>query len=156
MSDLLRKYLKDYIVFNETDVDIAISKGEATLSNLRLKPGALDALNLPIEVQFGYIGEMRLKIPFSNLSQVRCVGCFRIVLLRICSMSACQLSGCTLPPRARVSSLASSSSPLRDAHHAGAVRGRGRPRFSRRALASAPRRRPARRQRRSGTCHTRQ
>ena len=71
VSDLLRKYLKDYIVFNESDVDIAISKGEATLSNLRLKPGALDALNLPIEVHFGYIGEMRLKIPFSNLSQAR-------------------------------------------------------------------------------------
>jgi vacuolar protein sorting-associated protein 13A/C len=40
---------------------------------MRLKPGSLDGLNLPIEVQFGYIGELRLTIPFSNLSKEPCV-----------------------------------------------------------------------------------
>jgi hypothetical protein len=43
------------------------------LTNLRLKPGALDILNLPISVQHGYLGELRLKIPFSNLSSEPCV-----------------------------------------------------------------------------------
>jgi vacuolar protein sorting-associated protein 13A/C len=42
--------------------------GHAELSDLALKKGALDALDLPITVKKGVIGKLVITIPWKNLS----------------------------------------------------------------------------------------
>ncbi|RCH94872.1 hypothetical protein CU097_000818, partial [Rhizopus azygosporus] len=46
---------------------IGMWKGEVNLSNLKLRKDALDKLDLPISVSEGYLGELKLVIPWSNL-----------------------------------------------------------------------------------------
>ncbi|KAJ1986508.1 Vacuolar protein sorting-associated protein 13 [Dimargaris cristalligena] len=68
VTNLLNKFLGDYVANLETDqLKIGIWHGDVKLHNLQLKREALDKFNLPIDVLEGYIGELVLKIPWSNL-----------------------------------------------------------------------------------------
>ncbi|KAJ1978459.1 Vacuolar protein sorting-associated protein 13 [Dimargaris xerosporica] len=68
VANLLNKFLGDYVANLETDqLKIGVWQGDAKLNNLRLKREALDKFDLPIDVHQGYIGELILKIPWSNL-----------------------------------------------------------------------------------------
>jgi hypothetical protein len=69
VTSLLRRYLGDYIDdIKEEDIQVAVTSGEAVIRNLRLKPSALDFMDMPIEVVHGFVGQLRLKIPFTSLS----------------------------------------------------------------------------------------
>ncbi|KAJ1653989.1 Vacuolar protein sorting-associated protein 13 [Dispira simplex] len=68
VANLLNKFLGDYVANLETDqLKIGIWHGDVKLNNLQLRKEALDKFNLPIDVHEGYIGELVLKIPWSNL-----------------------------------------------------------------------------------------
>jgi vacuolar protein sorting-associated protein 13A/C len=41
--------------------------GELVLQNLRLNPTSLRKLNLPVQISHGYVGSLRVKIPWSRL-----------------------------------------------------------------------------------------
>ncbi|OAD68026.1 hypothetical protein PHYBLDRAFT_57710 [Phycomyces blakesleeanus NRRL 1555(-)] len=68
VSTLLNKVLGAYVSnLNYNQLQIGIWSGEVVLRNLRLKREALDKLNLPVDVLHGYLGELTLTIPWSNL-----------------------------------------------------------------------------------------
>jgi vacuolar protein sorting-associated protein 13A/C len=48
---------------------ISIYAGNVVLKNLRLKPGALEELDLPITVQGGLLGSLTLKVPWNALGR---------------------------------------------------------------------------------------
>lgn len=52
---------------NYDQLKIGMWKGEVNLRNLKLRRDALDKLDLPINVSEGYLGELTLIIPWSNL-----------------------------------------------------------------------------------------
>lgn len=83
---LLRTFIGEYIEdIKEDDMTIGVLKGEVLLKNLAMRAGALDFLELPVTgtsqrwsrdlfefslfftVVKGFIGEIKLKIPFSNM-----------------------------------------------------------------------------------------
>jgi len=66
VANVLNRFLGAY-VSNLEDLNIAIWTGNVVLRNLQLKKEALDKFNLPIDVLEGYLGELTLKIPWSNL-----------------------------------------------------------------------------------------
>ena len=51
LNTVLSKYVKK---FNKDEVDLSVWRGEAKLTNVELKPDALDFLNLPIAIRVGY------------------------------------------------------------------------------------------------------
>jgi len=64
----LNKYLGQYVYnVDASALSISIFKGSVELHNLRLKPEALNSLNLPITVKSGLLGSLKLKVPWSNL-----------------------------------------------------------------------------------------
>ncbi|KAI9279983.1 hypothetical protein BY458DRAFT_470198 [Sporodiniella umbellata] len=66
--NILNQFLKDYVSnLNYDQLKIGIWNGEVNLSNLKLRKDALDKLDLPISVSEGYIGDVTLVIPWSNL-----------------------------------------------------------------------------------------
>ena len=68
VSQILQRILGQYVENIDTDMlNISVWKGELTLENLRLKRGALDALNIPVTVTRGILGKIVLKIPWSRL-----------------------------------------------------------------------------------------
>ncbi|CAO3651068.1 unnamed protein product [Cunninghamella blakesleeana] len=68
VSTLLNWFLGAYVSnLNYNQLQIGIWSGEVVLRNLKLKREALDKLNLPIDVLEGYLGELTLNIPWSNL-----------------------------------------------------------------------------------------
>lgn len=68
VSALLNKFLGAYIEnFDPTQLNVGIWNGDVKLKNLRLRKDALDALDLPIDVSFGQLGELTLYIPWSSL-----------------------------------------------------------------------------------------
>jgi len=65
---VLNRFLGAYVSNLEVNqLNIAIWTGDVVLRNLQLKKEALDKFNLPIDVLEGYIGELTLNIPWSNL-----------------------------------------------------------------------------------------
>jgi hypothetical protein len=48
---------------------IGVWRGDAQLSNLRLRPGALVPGKLPLVVHSGRIGRLTVQVPWANLSQ---------------------------------------------------------------------------------------
>jgi len=68
VASLLNRFLGMYVKnFDPKQLNVAIWSGDVTLRNLELRREALDQLHLPINVVEGYLGELTLQIPWSNL-----------------------------------------------------------------------------------------
>lgn len=71
IGSLLTKYLGEYIEgISSESLKLSIWSGDVKLTNLvrvfsiikQLKPDALKALNLPIEIKAGFVGNLTLKV----------------------------------------------------------------------------------------------
>lgn len=68
VATLLNRLLGAYIEnFDSKQLNIGIWSGDVRLKNLKLKKESLDKFHLPLDVKFGYLGELTLQIPWSNL-----------------------------------------------------------------------------------------
>lgn len=68
MASLLNRFLGMYIRnFDPGQLKVGIWSGDVKLRNLELRKEALDQLKLPVNVVEGHLGELTLKIPWSNL-----------------------------------------------------------------------------------------
>ncbi|TVY16543.1 Vacuolar protein sorting-associated protein 13 [Lachnellula arida] len=68
VSSLLNRFLGMYIRnFDPGQLKVGIWGGDVTLRDLELRREALDQLKLPINVVEGHLGQLTLKIPWSNL-----------------------------------------------------------------------------------------
>ncbi|EDW71988.1 uncharacterized protein Dwil_GK10679 [Drosophila willistoni] len=66
--DILNKVLGDYIEnLDRNQLKIGIWGGDVVLQNLRIRDNALDDLDLPVQLVYGYLGKLVLKIPWKNL-----------------------------------------------------------------------------------------
>ncbi|KAM8714231.1 hypothetical protein ACLKA7_014379 [Drosophila subpalustris] len=66
--DVLNKVLGDYIEnLDHKQLKIGIWGGDVVLSNLKIRENALDDLDLPVQLIYGYLGKLVLKIPWKNL-----------------------------------------------------------------------------------------
>ncbi len=52
---------------NTSQLNLSVLAGDVKLKNLRLKKAALDKFNLPVDVVEGFLGDLTLTIPWSNL-----------------------------------------------------------------------------------------
>ncbi|SCW01107.1 LAFE_0D05226g1_1 [Lachancea fermentati] len=67
-ANLLNRILGSYVEnFDSKQLNVGIWSGDVKLKNLKLKKESLDALNLPIDVRFGFLGELTLVVPWSSL-----------------------------------------------------------------------------------------
>ncbi|KAK7309084.1 hypothetical protein RJT34_05549 [Clitoria ternatea] len=67
---LLQKYLGNYVRgLSKEALKISVWKGDVELKNMQLKPEALNALKLPVKVKAGFLGSVKLKVPWSRLGQ---------------------------------------------------------------------------------------
>ncbi|ROW06980.1 hypothetical protein VMCG_04047 [Cytospora schulzeri] len=68
VAGLLNRFLGMYVKnFDPAQLKVGIWSGDVKLRNLELRKEALDQLKLPINVAEGYLGELTLVIPWSNL-----------------------------------------------------------------------------------------
>ncbi|KAJ3192438.1 hypothetical protein HK101_006567 [Irineochytrium annulatum] len=68
VASVVNKFLGDYVANLETkQLSIGIWQGDVVLHNLRLRREALDKFNLPVDVLEGYLGDLTLSIPWSDL-----------------------------------------------------------------------------------------
>ncbi|CUM64753.1 uncharacterized protein PRCAT00002364001 [Priceomyces carsonii] len=68
VANLLNRFLGSYVEnFDSKQLNIGIWSGDVKLRNLKLKKESLDKFKLPVDVKCGYIGELTLQIPWSNL-----------------------------------------------------------------------------------------
>ena len=68
ITGLLTKHLGWLVEdLNEDSLKIGVFGGDVVLNNLRVKPSALEFLDLPVQVKAGFVGELRLKIPWNSL-----------------------------------------------------------------------------------------
>jgi len=68
VSDLLVKYLGQYLKdFNKENLRIGIWSGDVVLENLEIREDALNQLNVPFGIKKGFLGKLRLKVPWKNL-----------------------------------------------------------------------------------------
>lgn len=65
LNTVLSKYVKK---FNKDQVDLSTWRGEAKLTNVEIKPDALDFLNLPIAISVGYAGKIFLQVDWKHLN----------------------------------------------------------------------------------------
>lgn len=54
---------------NKEALKISVWKGDVELTNMQLKPEALNALKLPVKVKAGFLGSVKLTVPWSRLGQ---------------------------------------------------------------------------------------
>ncbi|KAM7253912.1 hypothetical protein ACFE04_031594 [Oxalis oulophora] len=67
---LLQRYLGNYVRgLNKEALKISVWQGDVELTNMQLKPDALNALKLPVKVKAGFLGSVKLKVPWSRLGQ---------------------------------------------------------------------------------------
>ncbi|XVF52445.1 hypothetical protein PTKIN_Ptkin05aG0018700 [Pterospermum kingtungense] len=67
---LLQRYLGNYVRgLNKEALKISVWQGDVELTNMQLKPEALNALKLPVKVKAGFLGSVKLKVPWSRLGQ---------------------------------------------------------------------------------------
>ncbi|XP_022737877.1 uncharacterized protein LOC111290709 isoform X2 [Durio zibethinus] len=67
---LLQRYLGNYVRgLNKEALKISVWRGDVELTNMQLKPEALNALKLPVKVKAGFLGSVKLKVPWSRLGQ---------------------------------------------------------------------------------------
>ncbi|KAL6008541.1 hypothetical protein ACLOJK_034054 [Asimina triloba] len=70
VASLLQKYLGNYVRgINKEALRISAWQGDVELKNMQLKPEALNALKLPVKVKAGFLGSVKLKVPWSRLGQ---------------------------------------------------------------------------------------
>ena len=68
MANLLNRFLGMYVKnFDAKQLNVGIWSGDVKLRNLQLRKEALDQLHLPVNVVEGYLGQLTLSIPWSNL-----------------------------------------------------------------------------------------
>ncbi|XP_052841610.1 intermembrane lipid transfer protein Vps13 [Drosophila gunungcola] len=68
VADVLNKVLGDYIEnLDRNQLKIGIWGGDVVLQNLKIRENALDDLDLPVQLIYGYLGKLVLKIPWKNL-----------------------------------------------------------------------------------------
>ncbi|KAI3625696.1 hypothetical protein CBS9595_001057 [Malassezia furfur] len=68
LASVLNRFLSAYVDNLSTNqLNVGIWNGDVKLKNLRLKRTALEKLRLPIDVKEGYLGQLTLFIPWSNL-----------------------------------------------------------------------------------------
>ncbi|KAG0003109.1 hypothetical protein BGZ80_007728 [Entomortierella chlamydospora] len=68
VASLLNRFIGPYVTnLNVNQLNIGIWNGDVKLTNLQLKKDALDKFSLPVDVTEGYLGELTLSIPWSNL-----------------------------------------------------------------------------------------
>ncbi|KAH8307603.1 hypothetical protein KR044_004766 [Drosophila immigrans] len=66
--EVLNKVLGDYIEnLDHKQLKIGIWGGDVVLTNLKIRENALDELDLPVQLIYGYLGKLVLKIPWKNL-----------------------------------------------------------------------------------------
>jgi vacuolar protein sorting-associated protein 13A/C len=66
----LEKYLGNYVQgLSKEALKVSVWQGNVELTNMHLKPEALNALKLPIKVKAGFLGSVKLKVPWSRLGQ---------------------------------------------------------------------------------------
>ena len=69
IATLLNRYLGDFFKYiNQDDFKVKFYQGEIVLYGLELKRGALDFLNLPIAVESGIAGCLKIIIPWDKLT----------------------------------------------------------------------------------------
>ncbi|KAJ0961577.1 hypothetical protein J5N97_001074, partial [Dioscorea zingiberensis] len=67
---LLQKYLGNYVRgLSKEALKISVWNGDVELKNMQLRPEALNALKLPVRVKAGFLGSVKLKVPWSRLGQ---------------------------------------------------------------------------------------
>ncbi|KAH8237095.1 hypothetical protein KR038_004232 [Drosophila bunnanda] len=72
VADVLNKVLGDYIEnLDRKQLKIGIWGGDVTLQNLKIRENALDELDLPVQLIYGFLGEWR-NITTFKLNQVHC------------------------------------------------------------------------------------
>ncbi|KAL4233207.1 hypothetical protein ACF0H5_007891 [Mactra antiquata] len=64
LNRILGKYVQN---LDSSNLNVSIFKGDVELTDLQLKPEALVELKLPIEVKAGYIGKIKVDIPWTSL-----------------------------------------------------------------------------------------
>ncbi|GAA5992083.1 hypothetical protein JCM10908_000736 [Rhodotorula pacifica] len=68
LAGILNRTLSAYVDnLNTSQLNVGIWSGDVKLRNLRLKKEALDKFRLPVDVKEGYLGDLTLSIPWSNL-----------------------------------------------------------------------------------------
>ncbi|XP_036331860.1 vacuolar protein sorting-associated protein 13 [Rhagoletis pomonella] len=68
VTDVLNKVLGDYVEnLDKKQLKIGIWGGDVVLNNLKLKENALDEVDLPVQLVYGFLGKLVLKIPWKNL-----------------------------------------------------------------------------------------
>ena len=73
VAGILNRFLSAYIDnLDYSQLNVGIWSGDVKLKNLKLKKSALDKFRLPVDVCEGYIGELTLSIPWSNLKGKPC------------------------------------------------------------------------------------
>ena len=78
LASILNRFRASYVDgLNTNQLNVAIWSGDVKLRNLRLKRSALDKLRLPIDVKEGYLGQLTLTIPWSNLKGKACAHAYR-------------------------------------------------------------------------------
>ena len=70
LADALNRALGEYCVGIDSEkIRVSAWQGDVELRNVQLKKTALDALRAPIALDAGYIGSLRLKVPWTNLGE---------------------------------------------------------------------------------------
>ncbi|TIC36939.1 hypothetical protein E3Q08_04156 [Wallemia mellicola] len=73
VAGLLNRFLSAYIDnLDYSQLNVGIWSGDVKLKNLKLRKSALDKFRLPVDVNEGYLGELTLSIPWSNLKGKPC------------------------------------------------------------------------------------
>lgn len=68
LSKIIIKYVGNYIENIDKDqLNLGILKENLELKDLILKKTALDGLDLPVAVTFGYLGKLLIKIPWTKI-----------------------------------------------------------------------------------------
>eukprot|EP00047_Mylnosiga_fluctuans_P009057 m.9855 g.9855 ORF g.9855 m.9855 type:complete len:3208 (+) comp2465_c0_seq1:50-9673(+) len=68
ITDLLNRFLGDYIYdFDPGQVKAGVWKGEISFVGLRLKPDIVDQFALPITIKHGYVGKLKVLVPWKQL-----------------------------------------------------------------------------------------
>ncbi|XP_039957880.1 vacuolar protein sorting-associated protein 13 [Bactrocera tryoni] len=68
VTDVLNKVLGDYVEnLDKKQLKIGIWGGDVVLHNLKVKENALDEVDLPVQLVYGFLGKLVLKIPWKNL-----------------------------------------------------------------------------------------
>ncbi|VFR02184.1 unnamed protein product [Cuscuta campestris] len=67
---LLQRYLGNYVSgLNREALKISVWQGDVELNNMQLKPEAFNAWKLPVKITAGFLGSVKLKVPWSRLGQ---------------------------------------------------------------------------------------